>query len=194
MPPLTSSDDPRLSMPCKEVSEQDIRCNTYAGLIKEMHQHLIHDPGIGIAAPQLGELIRLVAFEDTLERMAHLSDERRKLLDRHPHEFFLLFNPAITALSDEVTYYFEGCISFPGQVAVVKRLRHLRFEGLAANLRQIRSTASGWLARCMQHEIDHLDGITFLDRALNGSIMSVEEFKADWKDKTSDELQLAFAA
>lgn len=193
MRPLIPSDDPRLKEKCQEVPLADIGKGVFAPLIDEMHQRLILDRGIGIAAPQLGETIRLIAFEDTHERMVHLSNERKGELNRYAHPFFVLFNPFIEPASDEVTYYFEGCLSFPGQMAVVKRWRDIRFEGYESNLRLVRWTSSGWLARCMQHEADHLDGISFLDRALKNSIMPFEEFLENWKDKTSDELKMSFA-
>lgn len=189
---LIKSGDPRLSTVCREVTNTEIRDGVFLPLIEDMRQHLIEDPGIGIAAPQLGETIRLAAFEDTLERMAHLTPARMAELNRYAYPFFALFNLTIAPESGEATYYFEGCLSFPGQMAVVKRWKHIRFEGIEPHLRIVRSTTSGWLARCMQHEIDHLDGISFLDRALKRSIMSVEEFHANWKDKTSEELRKAF--
>jgi peptide deformylase len=112
-------------------------------------------PGVGLAAPQVGESIRLIVVEYSEE-----DDEEKK-----PPKLYIMANPEITRTSTETVTGTEGCLSVPGIQGDVERFEAVTVKGLNRHGRPITVKAKGWLARIFQHEIDHLDGVLFVDRA-----------------------------
>jgi peptide deformylase len=111
-------------------------------------------PGVGLAAPQIGESIRLIVVE--------YSDEEDEEI---PPKLYVMANPGITRSSEEQLVGTEGCLSIPGVQGDVERFEAVTVKGLNRHGRPMTVKAKGWLARIFQHEIDHLDGILFVDRA-----------------------------
>jgi len=111
-------------------------------------------PGVGLAAPQVGESLRLVVIE-------YGDDEDEEL----PPKLYVMANPEITRTSKETLVGAEGCLSIPGVQGEVERFVAVTVKGLNRHGRPMTVKARGWLARIFQHEIDHLDGILFVDRA-----------------------------
>ena len=117
-------------------------------LIPQMFASMYAAPGIGLAAPQIGRTLRLVVIDLALD---------------NKHSPRVLINPEIIAASDELATREEGCLSLPGQYADVTRPARVKVRYLDdAGLRQ-EMEADGLLSACVQHEIDHLDGILFVD-------------------------------
>ena len=112
-------------------------------------------PGVGLAAPQVGESIRLIVVEYSEE-----DDEEQK-----PPKLYIMANPEITRTSTETVTGTEGCLSIPGIQGDVERFETVTVKGLNRQGRPMTVKAKGWLARIFQHEIDHLDGVLFVDRA-----------------------------
>lgn len=138
--------DPVLRRTARPVGEGD--ADQVRALIPRMLASMYHAPGIGLAAPQVGVSLRLAVID--LQR-----DEQR--------EPIVLVNPEIVARSTETEPHEEGCLSLPGQFADVVRPRAVTVRYLdEAGARQ-EVAAEGLLARCLQHEIDHLDGVLFVD-------------------------------
>jgi peptide deformylase len=138
--------DPVLRRKARPVVAAD--ATTVRDLIPRMLATMYAAPGIGLAAPQIGVGLRLAVID--LQR-----DDRR--------EPIVLINPEIVCASAEVETREEGCLSLPDQYAEVTRPRAVivRFEGQDGVRRTIE--AEGLMARCLQHEIDHLDGVLFID-------------------------------
>jgi len=111
-------------------------------------------PGVGLAAPQVGESVRLIVVE--------YGDEED---DEVPPKLYVMTNPEITRTSEETLLGAEGCLSIPGVQGDVERFAAITVKGLNRHGRPMTVKAKGWLARIFQHEIDHLDGILFVDRA-----------------------------
>ncbi|HSB66587.1 MAG TPA: peptide deformylase [Anaerolineales bacterium] len=111
-------------------------------------------PGVGLAAPQVGESTRLIVVE--------YGDEEDEAL---PHKLYVMANPEITRPSPEKIVGVEGCLSIPGIQGDVERFAAVTVKGLNRHGRPMTVKAQGWLARIFQHEIDHLDGVLFVDRA-----------------------------
>ena len=138
--------DPILRKKCNPVEKVD---DELKKLMKEMLNTMYQAPGIGLAAIQVGILKRVVVIDIS-------KDEQKK-------EPLFLVNPEITYRSKETSTYEEGCLSLPGQFAEIERptechLKYVDFEGKEKNIK-----ASGLLSTCIQHEVDHLNGILFID-------------------------------
>lgn len=117
-------------------------------LIDDMFETMYHAEGIGLAAPQIGVSKRLIVLD--------VQDEAA--------EPMVLINPRIIASGDEEDKASEGCLSMPGLQGVVKRPGRVVVEALNREGQPVRVEGEGLLGRCLQHEIDHLDGVLFIDR------------------------------
>lgn len=137
-------------------------------LIDDMAETMYDAPGIGLAANQVGQPVRLILVD--LQRQDY------------EHGLIVLINPEIVAASGEITYE-EGCLSVPDYFANVKRAGEVTVRGLDRNGREVRIEASGLLAVVLQHEIDHLQGRLFIDRL--GPIAK-DIFKRKWKKKIKE--------
>jgi peptide deformylase len=126
-------------------------------LIDDMIDTMRDEPGVGLAATQVAVSNRLIVVEYAEGSEDGESEEKPKL--------YVVINPEITRPSSEMVMGIEGCLSIPGLVGEVERHDSLVVKGLNRYGKPIKIKASGWLARIFQHEIDHLDGIVFTDRA-----------------------------
>ncbi len=123
-----------------------------AALARQMVEMLHKANGVGLAAPQVGVLLRFF--------VAELPEDEET---GEPAETFVLFNPEIVKGRGEQIGY-EGCLSIPGYIGEVARQERITVQGLDEKGQPVRVKAEGYLARVFQHEIDHLDGILFTDR------------------------------
>jgi peptide deformylase len=134
-----------LRIPAVEVAEVD---DDLRRLIDDMFETMYKAEGVGLAAPQVGVSRRVIVVD--------VHDEGL--------EPFALVNPRLVEASKETEKGEEGCLSIPGLTAAVERAAHVAVEGLDRDGNPLRVEGGGLLARCLQHEIDHLDGVLFLDR------------------------------
>ncbi|WP_431280594.1 peptide deformylase [Humitalea sp. 24SJ18S-53] len=144
--PILTVPDPRLRARAKPVTAADT--DRVRDLAPQMLATMYKAPGIGLAAPQVGVLLRVA------------------VIDLHPDDKpdpIILVNPEIVAESSERAVREEGCLSLPGHYADVERPARVkvRFQDLTGAKREIEADAL--LATCLQHEIDHLDGVLFID-------------------------------
>jgi peptide deformylase len=139
--PILTGDQPLLRQPAKKVGKVD---RSIQRLLDDMLETMRVAPGIGLAANQVGRLLRLISIE--VEDTA-----------------YQLVNPEIIA-SDGEAVIEEGCLSLPGYYADVRRPARVSAKALTRNGKPIRINADGMLARVLQHEIDHLNGVLFIDR------------------------------
>ena len=124
-------------------------------LIDDMVETMRNAPGVGLAAPQVASPLRVIVVE--------FGDEENEEV---PPKLFTMVNPEIVRVSEELVVGTEGCLSIPGFVGDVERLDQITIKGQNRYGKPMRVKASGWLARIFQHEIDHLNGVLFTDRAL----------------------------
>ena len=127
-------------------------------LIDDMVETMRDAPGVGLAAPQIGLSERLIVVE-YYEKPEH-EDK-----DDAPKKVWVVLNPEIVKASDEMVMGVEGCLSIPNLVGEVERHAAVQVKGLNRHGKPMKVKAEGWLARIFQHEIDHLNGIMFTDRA-----------------------------
>ena len=132
-------------------------------LIADMVDTMADAPGIGLAAPQVHVPKRLVIFHIP-ETRAHQEEDENGDEVEEAVPMTVLINPEIEALGEERVTGIEGCLSLPGMVGMVPRFRHIRYEALAPDGSVIEREASGYHARVVQHECDHLDGILYPQR------------------------------
>ncbi|KHQ52672.1 MULTISPECIES: peptide deformylase [Mameliella] len=146
--PILIHPDPRLKKACAPVDDlsDDLR-----SLSDDMLETMYAAPGIGLAAPQIGILSRLIVLDCAKKDDG---DDPRPLV---------MFNPQVVASSDERNVYEEGCLSIPDQYADVERPKVVDVEWLDRDGKLQRETFDGLWATCVQHEIDHLDGKLFID-------------------------------
>ncbi|WP_417830179.1 peptide deformylase [Thalassospira sp.] len=138
--------DPRLKKECAPVEEVNDEIKT---LLDDMLETMYAAPGIGLAAPQIGVMKRVVVMD--------VSDDKDK------PEPLKLINPEIIWESEETSVYQEGCLSIPEQYADIERPAEVGLRYMDENGETHEIEADGLLATCIQHELDHLDGILFTD-------------------------------
>jgi len=145
--------DPILRRKAKPVTRFDVDLQK---LVDDMIETMRVAPGVGLAAPQVGESIRLIVVEYPMD------DEKEDA----PKKLFTVVNPEIKEISAETEMGIEGCLSLPGLHGEVERALEVRVTGRTRRGQPIKIKAKGWLARIFQHEIDHLEGVVFTDRAV----------------------------
>jgi peptide deformylase len=124
-------------------------------LIDEMVETMRQAPGVGLAAPQVNVPLRVIVVE-----YPEKDDE-----EDAPAKLFMVVNPEITRFSSDVEVGTEGCLSIPGVLGDVERAYSVSLKGFNRRGQAVKIKANGWLARIFQHEVDHLDGVLFVDRA-----------------------------
>ncbi|MEA4862897.1 MAG: peptide deformylase [Victivallaceae bacterium] len=151
---------PVLRKPADPVSATD---ESLRDLAKLMVETMIRFNGIGLAAPQIGRSLRMVVLNVPHGEPggAPLSPGEEAMLPAMP---MAILNPEIIESSAETARREEGCLSVPGIWAEVERPRKIRFRATLLSGNTIEYECDGMLARCLQHEIDHLNGVVFIDR------------------------------
>jgi peptide deformylase len=151
---IVSLPEPVLRKKARKVTDFGPELQT---LIDDMVETMRVVPGVGLAAPQVNASWRVIVVEYGEE------DEEEKTAN--PPKLYTVVNPEITRFSKESELGSEGCLSIPGFAGDVERPLAVTIKGLNRRGQPIRIKAEGWLARIFQHEIDHLDGVLFIDRA-----------------------------
>ena len=148
-----------------------------------MRETLRDAPGVGLAAPQVGESLQLAVIEDKLEYHKLLTETELKERGRSTVPFHVIVNPVLELLTEPTENFYEGCLSLPGFTALVARAKEVRVHCLdhCGEARIIH--ASGWYARILQHEIDHLRGTLYIDRMQARSFSTLENYTRHWKDR-----------
>ncbi|MFF5584177.1 peptide deformylase [Streptomyces hygroscopicus] len=149
-------------------------------LLAAMREAMHSAPGVGLAAPQIGVPLRLAVIEDPAEVTA----EVREVRGRVPQPYRVLVNPAYEPVGDGRAAFFEGCLSIPGWQAVVSRPDRIRLRGQDETGRELDEEFTGWPARIVQHETDHLDGVLYLDLAETRSLSSAQAVSDYWSQPT----------
>ena len=133
-------------------------------LAEDMLETMYAENGIGLAAPQVGQSVRLLVI-DTRPRDedGNVVLEQMTELERQVTQPVVIFNPEIVVSKDKTTYE-EGCLSVPGFFETVDRFKYVEVKGLDIDGKELLIKTDGLLAICLQHEMDHLEGKLFIDR------------------------------
>ena len=145
--PILIHPNPKLKKVCEPVLEID---DALIELSDDMLETMYHAPGIGLAAPQIGVLNRIIVMDC----------EKDDAANRKP---IVMINPEIVYSSDEESTYEEGCLSIPEQFAEIKRPTSVQVRRLDTNGTEQEQEFQGLWSTCVQHEIDHLNGKLFID-------------------------------
>ena len=154
----------------KTKSVKDITGIGVKKIIHDMTDTMLDAKGIGLAAPQIHINKQIIIFRTT-------EDEKEKEI-----KITALINPKLTKISDETNNEWEGCLSIPGMLGLVKRYAKIKYEGydIAGNI--IQREVEGLHARVVQHEFDHLMGILYISRLANKNAYGyAEEIEEYWK-------------
>jgi len=181
--------EPVLRTRANPVQPEEILLASTRELIAAMRETMTDAPGVGLAAPQVGLPLQLAVIEDREENMKDLTRELLAERERKPVPFHVIINPVLTLESAAEVEFFEGCLSLPGLMALVPRARKVKVECLDEHGQPKVIRASGWYARILQHEIDHLLGTLYVDRMRSVSLCSLENYSRHWKGKPIPEVK-----
>ena len=155
---------PVLRAPCRALTRPEIRSPAARRLVRDLRETMEEYAGVGLAAPQVHEPVRLAVIEldrEDVERDLDGAGGKRGKGDRVS---FTVFNPRTTVLDPSPAGFWEGCLSVPGMRGYVERPRRVRVDYLDEAAKPAQVVAEGFLATVFQHELDHLDGVLYVDR------------------------------
>ncbi len=165
---------PVLRTPARRLEPTEVRTPAIQKLIDDMIETMEEYRGIGLAAPQVHESVRL--FVAGIEDPRAAEEE-----DRPKVKVIAVINPEITPVGDDVVEDWEGCLSIPEVRGRVPRPREIRLRGLDRRGKPLELVARESPARVMQHEADHLDGVLFLDRMKSFDTLTyLDEYARFW--------------
>lgn len=174
--PIVQAGDPVLRQRAAEFDGQ-LDDDLLRRLIEAMKVTMYEAPGVGLAAPQIGLGLQLAVLEDRVGDDADVEDPR----ERGDLPFRVIINPHYEPVEDDrVVAFYEGCLSVEGYQAVVARPCSVRLTGFDETGRALDEVVSGWPARIVQHETDHLCGTLYLDRAEIRSLSTPEHVVHHW--------------
>jgi peptide deformylase len=178
-----------LRQQARTLTKEEIRSRETQDLIAAMRETMYDAPGVGLAAPQIGLPLRLAVIEDKPEYLKDAPPAFLKERERKPVPFHVIVNPQLKVGDGEKVSFYEGCLSLAGFTAVVPRARSVRVECLDHRGEPEMIEASGWYARILQHEIDHLNGTVYIDRMHPRTFSTIDHFNALWKDRSMAEIK-----
>ena len=171
---IVQAGDPVLRQAARALAPEEIALPAIQQLIEHMRDTMRDAPGVGLAAPQIGLAVQLAVIEDRPEYAAGIAPELLAQRERHEVPFLVLINPRIVEYSEQTVEHFEGCLSVAGFSALVRRARGVTVEYLDEDAHARRIEATGWFARILQHEIDHLHGRLYIDLMETRSFTTVD--------------------
>lgn len=164
---------PVLQKRARELTKEEVNSLRIQQLIKDMHETMKEYSGIGLAATQVHESLQLAIIE--------FSDESERYPNQGGQSFTVFINPKITVLDEALQGYWEGCLSVPELRGFVERPRKVQVDYWDETGKSQTLVAEGFLATVVQHELDHLEGILFVERLRDyKKLMFTEEFERHW--------------
>lgn len=181
--------DPVLRQTAKHLTPTELASRDVQKLIALMRDTMRAAPGVGLAAPQVGVSLALAVIEDSAEYQKNHSVERLAQFERTPVDFHVIVNPVLRFVGTDMVEHFEGCLSFASFHMVVARARKVHVDALDEHGAPISIDASGWYARILQHEIDHLNGVVCCDRMDPRTLCTGDNFPRFWAGKTAADVK-----
>jgi peptide deformylase len=190
--PIVQTGHPVLRERAKEVTPEQIQTPEFQALVQLMVKTMRAAPGVGLAAPQVGESLRVFVIEDPPALMSTLTEQEKLERERVPVPLKVFINPVVTPQSEEKATFFEGCLSVSGFAALVPRHFDVEVSALDEHGQPFTWRARGWPARILQHELDHLDGTLYVDRMHTRSYGTLPQVKQRFSGKPIAEVLKTF--
>lgn len=182
---IRKAGDPVLRQRARPLTRAELRTREIQNLVDAMVETMRQAPGVGLAAPQVGHPLRIVVLEDRRKYQARFSKRELTRRERKPVPLQILINPRIASRSGPHAIFKEGCLSIDGVQALTPRDRLVTVAAWDRHGNRLPMIhARGWHARILQHEIDHLKGRLFLDRAPATTIERVPHYVIPWLERT----------
>jgi peptide deformylase len=175
--PIVQLGHPALRRPARPFDGQ-LDPAELAALLELMRRTMHAAPGVGLAAPQLGIPLRIAVLEDRFAGDPAIAAVR----ERTPLPYFAILNPSYTSTGPETALFYEGCLSFAGFHGVVERHRTVRLDFQRPDGSHAAEDFTGWPARIVQHETDHLNGTLYVDKVLTRSLAGDAEYQDRWSE------------
>lgn len=144
--------DKILAKKTEKVDLKDIKKGLYKGLFSDMRKVMVDNSGVGLAANQVGKDLSIFVIDQKLTKENNVPD--------------VFINPEITEYSKDSNETGEGCLSMPNYWTPIKRSKKIKIKAIGENGNKVKFKARGFLARVLQHEMDHLNGLTIKNRSL----------------------------
>jgi peptide deformylase len=180
--------EPVLRGQARPLTRDEITTDEIKRLINDMRETMYDAPGVGLAAPQVGMPLQLAVIEDREDFLKAIPAAELEEKERAPVPFHVIINPKIELVGEATVQFFEGCLSLSGFSALVPRSRQVRVTYWDEHAQEKSILASGWYARILQHEIDHLHGTLYIDKMLPRTFSSFENLTRFWKSKPISEV------
>ncbi len=173
--PVLTIGNPLLRRVARDVRPEELRSPALKELVRDMIDTMHHEEGIGIAAPQVGESLQLAVIEVDTESSRYPGQE--------PFGLKVFVNPRVTVLDGEEQGFWEGCLSVPNLRGYVERPRHVRVDYVDLDGHARTIEAEGFLATVFQHELDHLQGVLYVDRIRDlTKLATIDDYLRYWRD------------
>ncbi|MDR3606552.1 MAG: peptide deformylase [Oligoflexia bacterium] len=172
---------PVLREVARELKPSEIRSDAIRRLVEDMLETMHEYSGVGLAAPQVHQSIQLAVIE--------FEDDNPRYPDAGAQGLTVFFNPRITVLDTKEQGFWEGCLSVPEMRGLVHRPRKVKVDYLDVDARPQTLIAEDFLATVVQHELDHLQGVLYVDRIKDlRKFAFLEEYKRYWIPEEEDEV------
>lgn len=180
---------PVLRARAREVEPSELGGKTLTTLVRTMVEVMRRAPGVGLAAPQIGVDLRVIVLEDADRLMGKQSTEYKAERGRVAFGLRTIVNPILSIVGEGKATFFEGCLSVPGWSALVERALDVEVRGTDEHGEPVEWRATGWPARILQHEVDHLEGTLYVDRMLTRTFGHNDEIGPNWSHLTIAEVR-----
>jgi peptide deformylase len=191
---IVQTGNPVLRRRARALTAAEIGSRKIQNLIESMRKCMHDAPGVGLAAPQVGLSLQLAVIEDRADYHKDVSESLLQERERRPVPFHTIINPVLEEIGNETAEFFEGCLSISGFSALVTRARSVRVTCLDESGKQKVIEASGWYARILQHEIDHMNGTLYIDRMVSRTFTTLDNLTEFWKGKPANAIKAELEA
>lgn len=178
--PVLTIGNPLLRQVARDLSPSEIHSAPFRRLLEDMVDTMHHEQGIGIAAPQVGESVQAAVIE--------IDSESARYPGQEPFGQRVFLNPRITVLDPGEQGFWEGCLSVPNLRGFVERPRRIRVDYLDEDAIERTIEAEGFLATVFQHELDHLQGVLYVDRIRDMTkLATIEDYLRYHRDDPAEQ-------
>lgn len=184
LPPIVQTGAAVLRAHATELTPAQLATAEIQALISTMIEVMRDAPGVGLAAPQIGIPLRVIVLEERAEVVSTLTEDELREKERVAFATRTIVNPVLRMLGETRAMFFEGCLSVHGYAALVERHHEVEVTGLDEHGSPIHWQVSGWPARILQHEVDHLDGTLYIDRMQTRTFSTVAHVRDRFAGRT----------